>query len=199
MAKRVDWSFVKPLYVAGGLSNREIANQYNDAHTDQNEWKETITEAAIRKQSKSKGWKKSLADRVKRQVREKMVRGEFANGKTANNANQEEIDDQIVDQAAETMIQVINLHRKDIEALKELEADLIKRLRDDEDQVVIGWFQGEANEHIVKLGLDQRSKVFQRLVSAVGRRIQLERLAWGIDDKNSEKDLPDLIEVNQEF
>lgn len=196
MAKRVDWSFIRPLYEAGGLSNVEISLQYNDVHREQDEFKPTVSEAAIRKQAKEKRWKKTLADRIKKAAREKLVRGEF---EAPSGSNQDEIDEATVRAASDSMVQVLKLHRKDIDQLKVLEKDLVRRLSEDEDQVVIGWFQGEASEHIIKLGLDQRARVYHRLVGAIGRRIQLERLAWGIDDKDKDNDLADRIEVNQEF
>jgi hypothetical protein len=197
MAKRIDWDFVKRLYRAGGLSNCEIVRQYAEAHKDQNEWKPTISEAGLRKQAKLKGWKKDLADRVKKEVREKLVRGEYE--PESASSNQDELDELTVQQAAASITQMIQLHRKDLDELKALEADLLRRLKDDENQVVIGWYEGIASEHEVKLGLKDRTQVYKTLVQSIGQRIKLERLAWGIDEAPDDPLAPDKIEIIQEF
>lgn len=186
---RVDWSFIKPLWCVGGLSNYEIARQYNEIHADQDAWSKTVTETAIRKQARKESWQKQIADKVKKQVREKLVRNEFAMRTS---------DDEIIDQAAETVANVIMLHRKDIDQLKALEADLLRRLAEDETQIEVGWYQGSASEHLVKLGLDQRTKVYQRLVQAIASRITIERRAWGIDDE-TDPGAADKIEINMIF
>ena len=187
---RVDWSFIKPLWCSGGLSNYEIVRQYNEIHAGQDEWSKSVTEGAIRKQARKESWQKQIADKVKKQVREKLVRKEYASRTT---------DDEIIDQAAETVANVIRLHRKDIDQLKALEADLLRRLAEDENQVEVGWYKGKAFEHLVKLGLDQRTKVYQRLVQAIASRITIERRAWGIDEENSDPDASDRVEVTMNF
>jgi hypothetical protein len=186
---RVDWSFVKPLYCAGGLSNCEIVKQYNAAHENQGEWRPTVTEAAIRKQARKEGWQKTIADQVKKKVREKLVRGEFE-PRTS--------DEEIIEQAAESIAGLMQLHRKDIGQLKTLEADLLRRLREDESQVELVKYQGVAYEHLIKLGLDQRVGVYLKLVQAIGLRIRLERLAWSIDD-DTDPNAVKRVEVYQEF
>lgn len=197
MAKRVDWQFVKKLYRAGGMSNCEIVRVYSEAHKDQVEWKPTVTEAAIRKQARLKAWKKDLADKVKKAAREKLVRGEFEFRTKSGDQNQQE--EEIIEQAAETIAEVVRSHRKDIKRLQRQEADLLRRLTEDETQIVIGWFKGEATEKKVKMGLEERTRVYQRLVLAIGSRVKLERMAFGIDDDTADPDAPDKIEVHQEF
>ena len=187
---RVDWSFIKPLWCSGGLSNYDLVRQYYEIHAGQDEWSKSVTEGAIRKQARKESWQKQIADKVKKQVREKLVRKEYASRTT---------DDEIIDQAAETVANVIRLHRKDIDQLKALEADLLRRLAEDENQVEVGWYKGKAFEHLVKLGLDQRTKVYQRLVQAIASRITIERRAWGIDEENSDPDASDRVEVTMNF
>ena len=74
--KVVDWDSVEPLYRAGILSNYEICRQYAADHTHTQTWKTSVTETAIRKRAKEKGWQRDIADRVIKTVREKLVRGE---------------------------------------------------------------------------------------------------------------------------
>jgi len=197
MAKPIDWSFIRLLWCAGGLSNRQIVRQYNEANLDQDHWKPTVTEGAIRLKAKRNGWQKNLADRIKKEVREKLIRAHYAPERA--NTNPEDQDNEIVEQAAETIAQVIQLHRKDICKLKSQERDLLRRLREDEDQVIIGWYQGKPTEHTIKMGLEQRSRIYQRLVAAICQRIKLERLAWGIDEANPNSEIYERIEIIQNF
>lgn len=74
--KIVDWDSIEPLYRAGILSNYEICRQYANDHTHTQTWKPSVTETAIRKRAKEKGWQRDIADRVVKAVREKLVRGE---------------------------------------------------------------------------------------------------------------------------
>lgn len=87
MAKRVDWIFVEQLYRAGGLKSRELVRQYAEAHKDQDEFKKTVTEGAIRKQAKAKakGWKKDLAHMVKKEALEQLVRNDSRFGDCVRN------------------------------------------------------------------------------------------------------------------
>jgi hypothetical protein len=65
----------------------------------------------------------------------------------------------------------------------------------DEDQVLVGWYEGVASEHRVKMGMLERSRAYREIVTSMSRRIVCERLAWGLDAKqNSDDDRS--VEIN---
>jgi len=192
--KRVDWTFIKPLYEAGALSVREIARQYAEAYTGQDVLKNSVDESAIRKHAKNKAWTRRLADKVRERVRELQVREDGAidtRGKTADTA-----DEETVVAAAGHMLDVMRAHRKDIAALVELEKMVEKNLAEDPDQVKVFAYQGKSFEHKIKIGTLDRAKATELLTRTRFRRIQIERLAWGIDEKIAGEG-PELVEVNQ--
>lgn len=192
--KRVDWTFIKPLYEAGALSLREIARQYCQAYGDQEHFKTSVNESAIRKHAKKAKWTRRLADKVRERVREKMVREDGAidsRGKSADRA-----DEDTVEAAAGSMLEVMRKHRKDIAKLVALEEELERQLTEDINQVKVFAYKGESFEHKIKIGTLDRAKATELLTRTRFRRIQLERLAWGIDEKMA-GDGPDFIEVNQ--
>ena len=59
-----DWEAIHAEYRAGQLSNVMLGKKYG------------VTEGAIRKRAKAEGWQKDLADAVRQQVKEKLVRDE---------------------------------------------------------------------------------------------------------------------------
>jgi hypothetical protein len=185
MAKRVNWDFIKPLWRAGGLSNCEIARQYKALHKDSKEWKQSVDESAIRKTAKNKKWQRDLAEKVKKRTEEKLVRRQVR----ADNAIE---DDEIVEAAAETRAQVVELQRRDLKELKELEADIIRRLKEDEVQILVGWYEGSANEHQVQMGFLERVRAYRELVVARTKRISTEREAWGLKDKSKDGESKDV-------
>jgi hypothetical protein len=196
MAKKklIDWTFIKPLWCSSGLSNCEIVKQYNEAHKDQEDWSPTVSEAAIRKRAKNNKqpggpWKRQLAGEVKRKALEKLVR----------KGCESRTDEDILDQAAEGVAEIIRLHRNDIANLKQLELDIIRRIVEDEEQIVIVKYRGSAFEHKVKMGLEERTRVYHRLVAAINLRIRLENIAWGITDDDGDLDKPESVSVEQYF
>jgi len=92
-------------------------------------------------------------------------------------------DDEIVEAAALARSGVIRLQRDDLAKLREHEMELERRLCDNEDQIVVGWYEGNASDHKVKIGLLERARIVREISTARHKRILLERLAWGIDDK----------------
>lgn len=157
--KQIDWEAVEREYRAGQLSNREIGRKFN------------LTEGAIRKQAKALGWEKDLVEQVRKAVRRKLVRTEVRK----NNATEEEI----VEAASDRAVAVVEIQRKDINKLRDLEADCIKRLEDNEKIAIV--YQGKVTTEL-PVGLPTRADILQKLAFVAHKRIQLERQAYGMGD-----------------
>lgn len=168
MAKRkyVDWDSIEPLYRQGHLSNYEICRQYAADHVNSQTWKITVAEAAIRKQAKAKGWEKDLAGKVRRQVKENVVRSQVRNA----NQNQKRSDQEIVDQAAEAGSNVVLRHQREITSLSEVEGNLLEELRNEKDD---------------KTSLKDKSIILKNIAHVRAQRIALERQAHNLDDDSN--------------
>lgn len=59
---KIDWEAIEREYRAGQLSIREVARKHG------------VSDTAIRKEAKAKGWKRDLADKVRKAVREEVFR-----------------------------------------------------------------------------------------------------------------------------
>lgn len=159
-----DWEKIDSDIRAGILSNREIARQHN------------VSETAIRKHIKAKGIKRDLSARIKEQVRIKMVRAEVRN----SNAN----DDQVVDEKSDQVVEALKLQRSDIAKLRDEEQRLLAELGDNPTKLWIGQYKGVVIEKEVGIAVTERSAALQALANVQHKRIQLERQALGMSDKD---------------
>jgi hypothetical protein len=112
--KNTDWDAIERSYRAGVLTNREIAKQHE------------ITEGAIRKRAKAKGWEKDLTGRVQEAVRTQLVRTPVRTETPADQVSEK----QIVQEAAATIVEIVRSHRRDITEHRDLAATLKQQLVD---------------------------------------------------------------------
>lgn len=178
--KRINWNFIESLYRAGGLSNREVARQYSVRHLDSIEFRPSVTEAGIRRRAQRHGWRRDLSGKVHARTRSKLLQDSL---RAREGLYQVQPENDILEAAAETRAWVIRIEREDLRRLRELELDLIRRLKEEDDQVLVGWYQGVAYDHQVKLGLLDRARVLRDLAMTMHKRILIERLAWGLDER----------------
>ncbi len=170
MAKRkqIDWEAIEREYRAGQKSLREIGRGFD------------CTEGAIRKKAKACGWERDLADRVRKRVREKLVRKKVRISNIS--------DEEIIETNADEGVQLVFSHRKDIAALQELEEQLIAELKDNPTKLYITQYQGEIVQKTVGLTASERSAAANNLANVQHKRIQLERQAFNLDEpENSDK------------
>jgi len=97
-AKQPDWEAIERAYRAGALSIRTIAERNG------------ISDTAIRKKAKAAGWARDLSEQVRKEVRNKLVRGEVRDDQCAN----PERDAEIIEEAAVEGATVVRSHRRDI-------------------------------------------------------------------------------------
>ena len=166
--KQIDWEPIKKEFCAGQLSIKEIGRRHDCSDT------------AIRKKARQEGWQRNLADKVREKVREKLVRSEVRD----QNANE----DEIVDEAATRGFQVVISHRKDIRALRELEAKLIDELQNNPTKLYITQYQGGIIEKVVDLTAAEKAQAANNLANVQFKRIHLERRAFNLDDDKTGDD-----------
>lgn len=189
MAKRVNWEFIRPLYRADKMSNRELARYYAELHQDSKEWKETVSEKAIRKQAKSNPdtWAKNLANKVKEQVQENLVRRQVRN---ADHASRPASDQEIVNQVAEIGSGVILRHREEIAALLQYENDLLIELGSKPKKSYMANYQGEIISKDVELTVKEKTAALKDLAFVRAKRIELERQAYDLNSGDLNNDNP---------
>ena len=120
-----DWDAIQREYRAGQLSIKELARQHK------------LSDTAIHKRAKAKGWTRDLSGAVRTRVRESLVyevRANLIAGSKPSNAD-------IIDEAAAIGVAVVRSHRRDIDALRQAAAGLLGELgaptQRDEDGVLV--------------------------------------------------------------
>lgn len=110
---KTDWEAIEREFRAGQLSIRAIASAHG------------VTDTAIRKKAKAEGWQRSLANKVREAVREKLVRSD---GSQDGSQSLRASDSEIVENAALRGLAVVTSHRKDLQQLHGLKRVLADRL-----------------------------------------------------------------------
>lgn len=106
-----DWESIEREFRAGVLSIREIAKRHG------------LTDTAIRKRAKAWGWERDLTAKVQEEVRRKLVRTEVR-------ITDVRTEREIVEQAAQTVVEVVRLHRRDARHGREILDLLMGQLAD---------------------------------------------------------------------
>lgn len=193
-AKQPDWEAIERAYRAGALSIRTIADRNG------------ISDTAIRKKAKASGWVRDLSDQVRKEVRNKLVRGEVRDGQCAN----PERDAEIVEEAAEEGATVVRSHRRDIRKASNL-ANLLM------DDLLMTIQQRESIEDAIEeetrddsngmrranmlgaVSLPSNAKTLFQLSSAMKNLQVLERQAFNLDDKEQSSDVDELSNLMDEL
>ncbi|WP_431484189.1 hypothetical protein [Pseudomonas solani] len=173
-----DWEAIHAEYRAGQLSNVMLGKKYG------------VTEGAIRKRAKAEGWQKDLADAVRQQVKEKLVRDEVR-APTAR-------DREIVEAAATTGADVVRRHRRDISKGQGLVSVLFSQLEEAatnraelEDAIEEETKNDETTRRRTQLmrlvSLASHAGVLRDLSAAMKNLIPLERQAYNLDEMEHEE------------
>ena len=172
MAKRktYDWEAIGREYRTGKFSNRQLAKTYG------------CSEKAIRNKIKAQGWEKDLSQQVEEKVRTKLVRTKV---RTIGAPEK-----QVIEEAAEHDVQVVESHIKSIGKSKDITNALLSELHTgtlSHDDLVV-FVEGMKNEDskridflMKSISLPERAKTLTQLVNALSRLIDLERQAYNIE------------------
>lgn len=189
-----DWEAIEREYRAGQLSIREIASQHG------------ISDTAIRKKAKAKGWARDLTEQVQKRVRSETVRKTVreTDVQTAEKAD----DDEIIEAAAKRGAQVIDTHRTDIRTGRQLVETMFGELQRQcaepdmtaaaVDQVADDdGFTPQARSFAMKaISLPGRATTLRDLSQSLQRLVAMERQAYSLDEKTQSDDpLNDLLQA----
>ncbi|AIC20586.1 hypothetical protein EY04_17230 [Pseudomonas chlororaphis] len=192
--KQPDWEAIERAYRAGALSIRTIAERNG------------ISDTAIRKKAKASGWNRDLSEQVRKEVRNKLVRGEVRDEQCAN----PEHDAEIIEEAAEEGATVVRSHRRDIRKATNLANLLMDDLlmtiqkRDEIEDAIVGETAEDTNSMrrgsmLAAVGLPSNAKTLFQLSSAMKNLQVLERQAFGLDEKEKTDDADELSKLMDEL
>ena len=193
----VDWQRVERLFRAGLLSVHEIARECG------------LPEANVRYHAKRLGWKRDLSDEVRSRARTKMVENlakVFDDGRGAMEQLRKVTDEQIIEEAARTQVEVVRQHQTTlgsghsltVRMLNELDATTTHRgeLEEMIKSSIAPRRQGAA---LAAISLPQRATVMRDLATAARTWVILERQAFNIaEDKDNSADKRKLDEMTAE-
>ena len=192
--KQPDWEAIERAYRAGALSIRTIAERNG------------ISDTAIRKKAKASGWVRDLSEQVRKEVRNKLVRGEVRDGQCAN----PERDAEIVEEAAEEGATVVRSHRRDIRKASNLANLLMDDLlttiqqRESIEDAIEAETRDDSNgmrraNMLGAVSLPSNAKTLFQLSSAMKNLQVLERQAFNLDDKEQSSDVDELSNLMDEL
>jgi hypothetical protein len=192
--KQPDWEAIERAYRAGALSIRTIADRNG------------ISDTAIRKKAKASGWVRDLSEQVRKEVRNKLVRGEVRDGQCAN----PERDAEIVEEAAEEGATVVRSHRRDIRKASNLANLLMDDLlttiqqRESIEDTIEDETRDDSNgmrraNMLGAVSLPSNAKTLFQLSSAMKNLQVLERQAFNLDDKEQSSDVDELSSLMDEL
>ena len=179
--RRYDWDTIRNEYRTGTYSDSELARRHGCSRT------------AIQKRVKKEGWKRDLSKAVRQSVKAKLIEEDAKVAREVAGRNARTDKDEI-DRAADTRLEVIRLHRKDIAALRALETKLIEDLSGNPKKLYITQYRGEIIEKEVALTASERAMATNNLANVQHKRIQLERQAYNLND-TFDPDDEDLDEI----
>ncbi|MGY2258128.1 hypothetical protein [Pseudomonas sp. SDO55104_S430] len=193
-AKQPDWEAIERAFRAGALSIRTIAERNG------------VSDTAIRKKAKALGWARDLSEQVRKEVRNKLVRGEVRDEQCAN----PERDAEIVEEAAEEGARVVRSHRRDIRKATNLANLLMDDLlatiqkREEIEDAITEETAGDNNgmrraSMLAAVSLPSNSKTLFQLSSAMKNLQVLERTAFGLDEKEKSADADELSSLMDEL
>ena len=179
--KRVtDWARIERQYRAGLLSILEIAREHR------------IPESNIRYHAQKNGWKRDLTDEMRARARTKLVENlahTYGDIPSALGEAKAVSDDEIIEQAARTQVNVVREHQHTLGAghrltmrmLGELEATTTTREElEDIIRKTVAPKRQQAMLNMLSLG--NRAAVMRDLATAARLWVTLERQAFGIAD-----------------
>ncbi|OBY91170.1 hypothetical protein A6723_024245 [Pseudomonas sp. AU11447] len=192
--KQTDWEAIERAFRAGALSIRTIADRHG------------VSDTAIRKRAKAGGWERDLSEQVRKEVRNKLVRGEVRDDQPAN----PEDDAGIIEEAAQEGVTVVRSHRRDIRKATNL-ADLLMddllltiRKREEIEDAIEDETREDKNgmrraTMLAAVALPSNAKTLFQLSSAMKNLQILERQAFGLDDKDTPTNSDELSKLMDEL
>lgn len=188
MAKRPDWTAIEREYRAGQLSNRELGKRFG------------VSDTAIRKKAAKEGWTRDLRQDVRRATAAKLAEAdanevrEWEGGsqevRTINARTEER---EVIDAAAQRGADVIQTHRRDIHAAREMAIGIMHDLgeaRANREAVMDAIADETAEDGTTQrralmmraVSVPEHAKAMRALAGALNHLVPLERRAFSLDE-----------------
>jgi uncharacterized protein YjcR len=182
--RKTDWEALEVDYRAGIASIRELARKYD------------VSDTAIRKKAKADGWERDLTEKVHERVRSKLVRAEV---RTLNAREPGRTEAEIIEAAAETAVQVVQIHRRDVRHGRLICAALFAELQDTSAnrEIIAESVDSETqddssptrrNQMMKAISLPTRARAMLDLSAAMKNLVAVERQAFNLNDKQDKQD-----------
>lgn len=182
--KQTDWEAIEAEYRSGTISNSELGRKYD------------ISESYIRKRAKEGGWSKDLTAKVQAAVRDKLVRAAVRSDNARTNSR---TDAEIIEAAAETAVQVVQIHRRDVRNGRLICATLFAELQDTtaNHEIIAESIDSETqddssptrrNQMMKAISLPTRARAMLDLSAAMKNLVAVERQAFNLNDKQDKQD-----------
>lgn len=159
--------------------------------------KHKVSEGTVRYYAKQYGWKRDMAPEIRRRAQQKLL----ADQREAQQFTEEEAE-HVIEENAERLAGILRKQRNNIENSQALVMRLVEELREYSDITIPKEIYDQLSEYDKKLiikinaamSLESRSKIAQNLVTALEKLLNLERVAYGMNDKEPPKDFVPLEE-----
>lgn len=190
--KQTDWEAIEAEYRTGTVSNSELGRKYD------------VSESYIRKRAKEGGWSKDLTAKVQAAVRDKLVRAAVRSDNARTNSR---TDAEIIEAAAETAVQVVQIHRRDVRHGRLICAALFAELQDTSAnrEIIAESIDSETqddssptrrNQMMKAISLPTRARAMLDLSAAMKNLVAVERQAFSLDGKDDKDKAGKTIVLN---
>lgn len=180
MAKsKYDWEAIEKDYRTGRFTNVQIGKMYGP------------TEGTIRNRATKHGWSKDLSNEINYGIRAGMQ----------SDGSKDLTDQEIIDLAVQSGVELIREHRGDIRDLREIVKKVTKILCEQIDAGKLMIITKDGDPIQIDIPLEYLAKVLNPVTQSLERLIKLERQSFGMDKEEEQagKSLEDLItELNEE-
>lgn len=189
-AASVDWERIELDYRAGVKTLRQIADEAG------------ITHGAINKRAKRDGWERDLSEKIQRKA-DALVSKAAVSSEVSKEARAAER--AVVDANAQAIADVRLAHRRDIHRARKITNALLDELEQQADADTVALLEqlGENMRNPDDNGIDrlndlyhkvislpERSKTMKTLSESLRMLVDMERTAFGMDDKEADTPQP---------
>lgn len=185
--KTIDWERIELDYRAGIKTLREIASENGVSHP------------AISKRARRDGWVRDLSARIQSRADDLVTRDTVSSSVTTESRAAERL---VVEANAQAVAQVRLAHRRDIARARTLVNALLSELEAQTDPEMLALL-GDLGQLLrapddrgvdrlndlyqAIISLPERSKTMKVLTESLGRLVDMERQAFGMDSKAQEQ------------
>jgi len=205
---RADWQAIERDYRTGKFSDQELADKHGNV----------VSRQAISKRAKLQGWKKDLTAEIRQATKASVIKAQVAERVAAQVAegcqSATEATTDAVLAAAELNKQVILGHRAELRSARNLattmleelsDAGLLQEHRDLLAEILAG--EGATASDLVQarqtvqraLNIGNRVQALKQLSDAFAKLQASERIAFGLDEKDDDKDKDSVSQALADF